>query len=323
MPTPVTVGFIGAGGIASRHIGNLAQLPDVRITGVADVAPERAEEQAARVGATPYHEYTEMLDREKPDAVYICLPPFVHGAPERALIERRIPFFVEKPLATTLETATEILEGVERAGLVTAVGYHWRQLEPINGVKNSLPWHPPRMALGYWLDMTPPPAWWRKQAQSGGQMLEQTTHIFDLARYLLGEVDRVFALAAFQPRERYPDADVADVSTATLQFKSGAIATLSSTCILESPYRIGLDVLCEGIVYECTEQRVWVDHGWGHREEWTPQADPFLIEDGDFLTAVREHNVGGVRVPYAEAYQTHRLVARCVESAQAGRPLEL
>jgi predicted dehydrogenase len=244
MPTPVTVGFIGAGGIASRHIGNLAQLPDVRITGVADVAPERAEDQAARVGATPYREYTEMLDREKPDAVYICLPPFVHGAPEQALIERGIPFFVEKPLATTLETATEILEGVERAGLVTAVGYHWRQLEPINGVKNSLPWHPPRMALGYWLDMTPPPAWWRKQAQSGGQMLEQTTHIFDLARYLLGEVDRVFALAAFQPRERYPDADVADVSTATLQFKSGAIATLTTTGILESPYRIGLDVLC-------------------------------------------------------------------------------
>jgi predicted dehydrogenase len=323
MATPLTVGFIGAGGIASRHIGDLARLPDVRISGVADVARDRAEEQAARVGATPYTDYTEMLDREKPDAVYICLPPFAHGAPEQALIARRIPFFVEKPLATTLAAATEILEGVERAGLVTAVGYHWRHLEPINGVKNSLPWHPARMALGYWLDMTPPPLWWRKQEQTGGQMVEQTTHIFDLARYLLGEVDTVFALAAFQPRERYPDADVADVSTATLQFKSGVIATISSTCILESPYRIGLDVLCEGVVYECTEHRVWVDHGWGHREEWTPNADPFMIEDGDFLTAVRENNPSGVRVPYAEAYQTHRLVTRCAESAQARRALEV
>jgi predicted dehydrogenase len=323
MATPLTVGFIGAGGIASRHVGDLERLPDVRITGVADVVQARAAEQAARVGATPYTDYTEMLDREQPDAVYICVPPFAHGAPELALIERRIPFFVEKPLATRLETATEILEGVARAGLVTAVGYHWRHLEPVNGVKNSLPWHPPRMALGYWLDATPPPAWWRKQEQSGGQMLEQTTHIFDLARYLLGEVDQVFGMAAFQPRERYPDADVADVSTATLQFKSGAIATISSTCILDAPYRIGLHVLCEGIVYECTGHSVWVDHGWGNREEWTPNSDPFMIEDGDFLTAVRENNVGGVRVPYAEAYQTHRLVARCVESAAAGRPLEV
>ncbi len=323
MPTPLTVGFIGAGGIASRHIGDLERLPDVRITGVVDVAHERAAEAAARVGGTAYTDTGEMLDREKPDAVYICLPPFAHGAPEQALIERGIPFFVEKPLATTLETATAIAEAVERAGLVTAVGYHWRHLETINGVKSSLQWNPARMALGYWLDSTPPPAWWRKQEQSGGQMLEQTTHIFDLARYLLGEVDMVFGMAAQHPRDRFPDSDVADVSTATLHFKSGAIATISSSCILNAPYRVGLHLLCEGLVYECTEHRVWLDHGHGHREEWTPHEDPFMIEDGDFLTAVRENNVNGVRVPYAEAYQTHRLVSRCVQSAAEGRALDL
>ncbi len=95
------VGFIGAGIIANRHIGNLLAFEDVHVVAVTDLQVERARVAAARCGATAYTDYAEMLARERLDAVYVCVPPFAHGAPEDAAIERGLPFFVEKPLAST------------------------------------------------------------------------------------------------------------------------------------------------------------------------------------------------------------------------------
>lgn len=96
------------------------------------------------------------------------------------MIEQKLPFFIEKPLATDLATAEGIAAGVATTGLVTAVGYHWRYLDTTERAQELLS-NPARLALGYWLDFTPPPAWWARREQSGGQMVEQTTHIFDLA----------------------------------------------------------------------------------------------------------------------------------------------
>ena len=78
---------------------------------------------------------------------------------------------------------------------------------------------------GYWLDQTPPPEWWRREDRSGGQMVEQATHIIDLARFLAGDVTEVFGLAARRDRDDFPGLDVPTATTATLRFASGAIAT--------------------------------------------------------------------------------------------------
>src|SRR5690606_37493607 len=112
-------------------------------------------------------------------------PPFAHGAVEMAAIERQLPFFVEKPLATNWSLVQQIIDGIAAQELTTAVGYHWRYLDTTEEVQELLSHKPARLALGYWLDSTPPPSWWIRQEQSGGQMIEQTTHIFDLARVLL------------------------------------------------------------------------------------------------------------------------------------------
>ncbi|MFN8489350.1 MAG: Gfo/Idh/MocA family oxidoreductase [Caldilineaceae bacterium] len=125
----VRVGFIGAGGIASRHVGDLLQFEDVKIMAVADPAQDRAQVQAQRCGAQVYGDYRAMLDKTPVDALYICVPPFAHGELELAALERRLPFFVEKPLATNWETAARIAQGVTEQNLITAVGYHWRYLD--------------------------------------------------------------------------------------------------------------------------------------------------------------------------------------------------
>jgi len=315
------IGFIGAGNIASRHLGNLLGFDDVQVVGLADLQLDRAQQAASRCDATAYTDYNEMLDRERLDAVYVCLPPFAHGTPEAAVIERGLPFFVEKPLASDLETAVEVAHRVRQRGVLTAVGYHWRYLDITERAQTLLRATPARLALGYWLDSTPPPAWWTQQARSGGQMVEQTTHIFDLARLLVGEVTSVTAVAARSARPGHPADDIADVSVATLHFASGALGSIASTCLLGWPHRIGLHFFGDGLAIELSESELMIDVGRGrpvHRAE----GDPFVREDRDFVDAVRGRP-NHIRVPYSEALETHRLVTGAVRSAREGRSITL
>ncbi|WP_197277354.1 glycosyltransferase [Sphingomonas profundi] len=317
--TRTRIGFVGAGGIAHRHFGVLEQFEDVEIVAVADVDHARAAEAAARFGARAFTDVEEMLDAAAPDALYICVPPFAHGPAERAAIARNLPFFVEKPVALDLATAEAIADAVARAGLVTAVGYHWRYLDTVDEVRGILAHTPARLLSGYWLDSTPPPVWWWHEDQSGGQMVEQTTHLLDLARYLVGDVTRAYGLAGHTGRDAFPGLDVPTVSTASLLFENGAIANFASTCLLNWNHRVALHLFGEGLAIELTDRDLMVDVGRG-RPVRGADGDPVWREDRDFIDAVR----GGenrIRCPYAEAVATHRLALAVVRSARTGEPV--
>ena len=155
----------------------LSRIADVEIVGFADPDFERAQALASKVGARAYNAPRDLLERENLDAVYICVPPFAHGDPETAAIDAGLPFFVEKPLSLTLDDAEAIGKAVERSGLVTAAGYHWRYLDTVEEARGLLRDRPAQLVTGHWLDQTPPPQWWWRENQSGGQIVEQATHI--------------------------------------------------------------------------------------------------------------------------------------------------
>lgn len=316
----VRIGFIGAGGIAGRHFNNLQGMDDVQVVALSDPTVERAQEMAGRCGAQAYDDWRAMLDAEALDAVYVCTPPFVHGAPELALADRGVPFFVEKPLSHDAETAEKIGRAVADKGLTTAVGYHWRYLDTTEEVQRLLEERPARLVSGYWIDGTPPPGWWRRQDQSGGQFVEQTTHIFDLARVLVGEVASIYAVGGRTEREAWPGCTVAEASAATLTFESGAVGSMLSTCLLNWPHRIGLHLFGDGYAVEMSEHELMLDVGQG-RPVRGAVGDPFVREDRDFVDAVK----GGdnkIRAPYAEALKTHRLTMAALRSAESGRPVD-
>jgi predicted dehydrogenase len=316
----VRVAVIGAGGIAARHIGNLLAVPGAQLVGVADLELERATAEAARGGAQPFQDWRRMLDDVRPDALLICVPPFGHGEPELGAIERGIPFFVEKPLAADLATAERIADAVAAAGLVTAVGYHWRYLSTVERARELLADNPAQLAMGYWLDGVPPRAWWVQHSQSGGQLVEQATHILDIARYLVGEIDSIGAVGVRTARKQPHGGDVADAYVATAVFESGAIGTFSSTSLTRWPHRIGLHLVSEAMVLELTEFEIMIDVGRGRPVE-AASGDPFLAELTDFLTAA-SGGPNNVRVPYAEALKTHRVAVTATESAEHGGALQ-
>lgn len=298
------VGFVGAGGIARRHADVLARFDDVAVVAVADMDAGRA--AALAPGAAVFGDWRAMLDAGGLDALFMCVPPFAHGAIELAAAGRGIPFLVEKPLAVDLAVAERVAAAVEAAGLVTAVGYHWRYLDFLDRAREALAGRPARLVMGFWLDSTPPVDWWGVAAKSGGQMVEQATHLFDLARDLVGEAEVVGAAGGRTRRAGHEALDIADAGVAALRFEGGAVGTMAATCLLGWKHRVELQLFGDGLAIELGDGHLMIDTGQG-RPVWHPASDPVEREDRAFLDAVTGRG-GGVRVDYAEALRTHRLV---------------
>ncbi|HEX6287799.1 MAG TPA: Gfo/Idh/MocA family oxidoreductase, partial [Herpetosiphonaceae bacterium] len=282
----------------------------IEIVGHAAPTIAHAEAAARRWGGRAYSSYTELLRHEPVEAAWICVPPAAHGPIEHDLIALGIPFFVEKPLAVDRRTAEAIADALARSGVIAGVGYQWRALDTLPEVRRVLADNPPRMVLGAWHDATPPPRWWRHQAESGGQMLEQATHLLDLARTLVGEAQVVAATAQRHDRLQFPDADVADVSSALLRFDLGqlgsATGVFTATCLLGGPAAIQLQLVCEGLLISIRRERVLYDTGRECREV-RAATNPAIPIVRSFLGAVREQNPSLLTCSYADALRTHRL----------------
>ncbi len=314
----VRVGLVGAGGVGARHARTLSALDDVDLVGVVDAVPGAADSLAGELGV-PVADSLERLLRERPDAVWLCVPPFAHGELERAVVRAGLPFFVEKPLAADLGTAEEVAAAVAAAGVPTATGYHWRHLDTVARAREVLAAAPPRMVTVTWQDKVPPPAWWRRVDRSGGQVVEQATHVLDLARVLAGEVVEVLACAA---PSTDPDRDVADATTAVLTFASGAVGSLAVACTLAAKGRAGIDVVGDGVLVELTETSLRLSDAGG-TEDVAPAVDGRLAVDRAFVDVLSGRPAPPGVVDYGEALRTHRLACAVAESAQTGRAVRV
>ncbi|MFL6127801.1 MAG: Gfo/Idh/MocA family protein [Mycobacteriales bacterium] len=313
----VRVAVVGAGAVATRHVRVLSGFPDARVVAVADTVPEAAARLAASCGATAYADVASLLDREEVDAVYVCVPPFAHGDPERTVLARGLPLFVEKPLAADLPTAERLAAEIEAAGIVTGTGYHWRCLDTVQRAAELLADAPARLALGAWLDKVPPPAWWASRALSGGPVVEQLTHVLDLARLLVGDVAEVTAAGS---RSDDSPGDVDDVTAASVRFRGGAVGTFTASSLLPAKHTAALrTVSAGGLVLDVSEQELVVERD-GARQVVRPAVDGHRAVDREFVDAVLRRRES-TRVPYREALATHRVACALATSAATGEPV--
>ena len=313
------IAMVGAGGVAARHVRVLTGL-GARVVAVADPVPEAARRLAADCGGSAYPDVDAALDAQEVDAVYVCVPPFAHGTAERAVLGRGLPLFVEKPLSVDRDTAEALAEEVERAGVVTGTGYHWRCLDTVERAARLLADSPARLAVGSWLDKVPPPAWWTSRDRSGGQVVEQLTHVLDLARLLVGELDEVWAAGS---RAESSPGDVDDVTAVAARFRGGAVGTLAASALLPAKRRAELEtVSADGLRLEVSEQRLVIERPGADPEVLTPAVNGHEAVDREFLDAVAGRRAG-TRMPYGEALRTHLAGLAVAESAASGKPVTL
>ncbi|QAY66904.1 Gfo/Idh/MocA family protein [Paenibacillus protaetiae] len=318
----IRIGIVGTGWFGRMHAEKLAAMEGVEIAAFCATSQQKADAAAVSYsGAKGYASIEEMLDGSKPDAVYICVPPFAHGGMELALIERRIPFLVEKPLGVNYEQPDQIKEAVERTGLITSVGYHFRYMESTDRARELLAERTPLMAAGHWMGSMPGVGWWRRMEGSGGQFVEQTTHIVDLLRYTLGEITEVYA--AYGSRymaEQAEGVTVPDVGTVTLKLANGTVASISNTCAIEGGHRAGLHIYTNAGVVELSNGGL-LDWEGSRKTEYINRLNPYERENEAFLHAVRTGDASRIRSAYTDAWRTHRVTMAANESAAAGKPV--
>ncbi|MBB6735991.1 Gfo/Idh/MocA family oxidoreductase [Cohnella sp. CBP 2801] len=320
----VKLGFVGTGGIASFHIKNLVQMEGVELAAFFDTDAQRAQKAASEhAGAKAFSNLDEMLDGSKLDGLYICVPPMAHGEAESKAIERGLPFLVEKPLGLDRGVPEEIARRVAEKKLLTAVGYHWRYNDTMAEAKRLLAESRTGMALGYWMGGMPMVPWWRVMKGSGGQFVEQTTHIVDLLRFLCGEVTEVYAAYALRDMDRQvPGTDVPDVGTVTFKLASGAVATVSNTCLLPVGHHVGLDVYTDRGVLEVRGNEL-KDITKTETRSVRNVSNPYYVEDEAFVHALRTGDSSRILSDYADALLTHEVTVAANESAAGGKPVAI
>ena len=318
----VRIGFIGTGGIAGMHLGLLPHIERAELVAFSDLMIERAQAAADRCGGRAYADYREMLDREQLDAVYVCLPPFAHGDPESAVLERNLHLFVEKPQALDVGIARDIAARVEESGVISCVGYNWRYLDVTEKAREMLSGVRPALALGYWIGGTPGSPWWRVKSKSGGQIVEQTTHVYDCARYLMGDVVSVYAAGNKGLMQDLPNYDVEDASTVSLTFESGAVATILSSCVAEQGYGTGLQVIARGITVKI-EGRSLVVERENETVKYPGRNNPYQLENELFMQAIEEGNPSLIRSAYGDVVNSLAVTLAANESMETGQVIHL
>lgn len=337
--------MIGCGGIGDYHLRHFLNYDDIELAGFCDLIPERAESFAQKAGGRAFVRYEDMLDAVKPDMVFVCVPPTAHGAIEMELIDRRIPFFVEKPVALDLDLARRIRDAAEKAGVITATGFQCRYSSLVPPTREFVDSHPTVLVSCARVGGIPAVEWWRKRATSGGQIVEQTIHQFDLIRYMLGEPETVFTMGARGFVTGVEGYDTEDVSVTAVRFASGALATIATGC-----YAQGAEASDSKITFGARDARL--DHyilsraklfakagesgeglvfkgdgtlaaGGGAHRVYEDDGLAGVRCDRTFVDAVLTGDASAIRSPYADAVRSLAFTLACNESMDTGKPIDV
>lgn len=334
------MGFIGAGGNAVWHMGFLKGIPDAEIVAVADIAFDRAQAAAQKFGARPYASHKHMLESEDLDCCYISISPHQHGEPEIDVIHRGLPFFVEKPLALTMTLAEDIAERVQQRGVGTCVGYQIRYVDVMDKARemvkktfvNAVNAHYVCGAIG---------GWYTRMALSGGQIVEQATHLIDLMRYIFGEVEWVMGTKRVGARvdagtldatalgkgsvseataglelHRY---NIWDATALLMQFQSGIPATFLCSCQVPYMWDVLLDIFAVDFRLKLTFGKMEIIRKVdGQLKTEVIQGDETPKIDATFIEAVKSGDFSRVRSSYHDALKSLRVTLAAAEAAQTG-----
>jgi len=322
--TKLRVGLLGCGGIGARHAGAVAALDDrMELVGCCGRDLERTRAFAAEHGGEAHVDLDKMID-DGIDLLIATLPPYNrHGEIEHAA-ERGVHLLVEKPIALDMDAATRMVDAVEAAGVVAAIGFMYRFGDAVRRWR-ELDTGPVGLYVGGYHCNALHAHWWRKRAMSGGQILEQAIHQIDLIRHLVGEPDSVYARYANLFHRDVPDYDVEDVSSIIFGWDDGRIATLSASNIgIPGVWHKEWAVMAERMTGRFTswnEAVLTQTQGEVASETIAGQTDPFVAQLADVADSIGAKHKP--YIPLREGAATLRLALAAVRSGKERREVQL
>ncbi|MBR0190379.1 MAG: Gfo/Idh/MocA family oxidoreductase [Clostridia bacterium] len=223
------IAVIGVGRISVMHLGAIKYLKDIaELVAVCDIKTDRAKETAGKYGCRAYTDYIEMLDKEKPDAVHICTPHYLHTPMARACFEKGIAVLTEKPMGIGYEDCLKTVEMAERKNILYGVIFQCRyndssvlvkkavasgKLGKIESVVSTLTWSRPD---SYYSESDWKGTW---DKEGGGVFIDQVIHSLDLANWIID--DEIVSIGASIANRGHKTVTVEDTAEGMIEYKNG------------------------------------------------------------------------------------------------------
>jgi myo-inositol 2-dehydrogenase/D-chiro-inositol 1-dehydrogenase len=315
----IKIGIIGAGYIGGVHAQALLRDERVHLSAVYDLREEAAQALARSSGATVAGSAEELM--EASDCVYITTPNTKHTelALAAAVMDKHV--FCEKPLATNLSDARKVMDAAEMSDAVFQVGHNRRFAPVYVALKEMLARDAAphsahvKMNRGELIN----PEWVGDPQVTGGFLYETTIHMFDMMRFLFGEVKELIALGS---THEYPETD--DFSV-LLGFANGVHATLCSSADASWLFPFErVEVFCHHRTLATREMETLVSsegmegrqttlslHQLSKEEKWG-----YLQEDRAFVDAIS--NKTPALVSALDGYKSVELVDACYRAVRTG-----
>ncbi|HWZ83140.1 MAG TPA: Gfo/Idh/MocA family oxidoreductase [Terriglobales bacterium] len=324
---------VGCGSIGHRHLRNLKSL-GVSDLGFVESDRERRESAASELGVASFALLTEGL-RWTPDFVLIATPTHLHIEQAIEVATHGCAFFVEKPLSHTPEGIAELLNAIQRHGLISMVGCNMRFHPAPRKIKELLDQRRlgkllcARIHSGFYL-----PAWrpgtdyrmnYAAREETGGGCILDCIHEIDLARWYLGDVVDVFCAAGHLSSLEIATEDVAVLVS---RHASGVLSEVHLDYVQRS-YERGCQIAGEdgSLSWDFREKQVrWYDAVSDHWETFEQPADwqlnqMYIDEMRHFLDCVQERKE--TMLPVADAARVMEFVFAAKQSASERRVITL
>ncbi|MCC7450037.1 MAG: Gfo/Idh/MocA family oxidoreductase [Anaerolineae bacterium] len=330
---PLRAGILGCGDFANRHAQIMLNLNEqVELVAFSDrnewKARAFAEKYAPR-RAGVYTDHHTMLDQAKLDLLVICLPPYGHTDEVEQAAQHGVHILIEKPIALDSEQGWRMVEAADKAGIKTQVGFMYRfgeAVERFKAMQESGQTGPTGLMSARYFCNALHASWWRVRDKSGGQVVEQVIHMFDLLRYFMGDPVTVYCRQENLFHGDTPDYTVEDVSATVVGFKGGGLGVVNAT---------------NGAIpgkwisdYRVVAQRLTAEFQNANQATFTPTGKPdqvpILIDSTkdfrrdqmlDLLNAIRTN--GQTRTPLSEGAKSLDLVLAARRSADTRSEVQL
>jgi myo-inositol 2-dehydrogenase/D-chiro-inositol 1-dehydrogenase len=304
------VAIVGCGRMGRERAAAATKLGAKVVTAV-DSDPGAAEQLARLLPDCATAADASELDWPSLDAVFVCTPPFARGSVELAAVAAAVPVFMEKPVGLSRDQCLPLAAALERTPCLTAVGYMNRYRESVAAARRLLT---DRTVLGVscsWVTGPYGVSWWSEESLSGGCVNEQTTHLVDMTRYLVGEVAEVQAMASFSAG---PPSTV-EAASFNLRLTTGQLCSMLYSCQADT---------------KMVDFQVFTDKGTVRLEGWDFQlvgggiavdadrSQIFLREVSAFFRAVTAGRNGSILCDFRDALRTQQVVDALRGSLQKG-----
>jgi predicted dehydrogenase len=215
-------GVVGVGQMGQYHVGIYSELHNVDLVGVADTDQQRGAYVAGKYGIPLYTDYHDLLD--KVEVVSIAVPTALHYPVAQAFLEAGVHVLLEKPIAHTLEEATELFRIANNNGVALHVGHVERFNGAIQELKNIVhePWFIESRRLGPFVP----------RIKEDGVVLDVMIHDIDIILNLVeSPITRLYALGKSINSERE------DLANVQICFQNGCIANIVASRATEIKIR--------------------------------------------------------------------------------------